>query len=106
MQEERARGRARASKEQVGRVVFLLRLMEETIAVGGVAWKYDSPVMVLMPRGCVSCVRMTHGFHEAALIIDSQAYTLIAAGVDHTSSCEVACPSPTLTAYLSSPYIG
>ena len=34
MQEERARGRARASKEQVGRVVFSLRLMEERIALG------------------------------------------------------------------------
>jgi len=62
-----------------------------------------SPVTVSM-RWCVSCVRMTHGFHEAALITDSQAYTIIAAGVDHASGCEVARSSPTLVPHLRSPY--
>ena len=63
-----------------------------------------SPVVVSM-RWCVTCVRMTHGFHEAALITDSQAYTLSADGVDHASGCEVARPSSTLAAHLRSPHI-
>jgi len=76
--------------------------MEERIAVGR---RYDSPVVVSMQR-CVSCVRMTHGFHEEVLITDAQAYTLIAAGFDHASGCGVARPSPTLAAHLRSPYTG
>jgi len=105
MQEERARGRTRASKEQVGRVVFSLRLIAERIAVERAVWRYDSPVVVSM-RWCVSFVRMTHGFHEATLITGSQAYTLIADGVNHTSGCEVARPSPILVPHLRSPYSG
>ena len=82
-------------------MVLSLRLMEERIALGR---RYE-------PCGGFIAVvrelyRMTHGFHEAALITDSQAYTLIACGVDHASGCEVTRPSPTLPAHLTSPDTG
>jgi len=60
-----------------------------------------SPVVVSM-RWCVSCVRMTHGFHEVALITDLQAYTLTADGVHHASGYKVARPSPTFAPHLRS----